>query len=109
MRAFILRRVGLIDAGAGSVLIGAPGNVALSRLQGFLARSAFPYLVLDSLSEGEGRSLIERLGILASELPLMVCPNGTVLKNPTDAEAAACLGMRPSASALFTSTMIRRA
>jgi len=48
MRAFILRRVGLIDAGAGSVLIGAPGNAALSRLQGFLARSAFPYIVLDS-------------------------------------------------------------
>jgi thioredoxin reductase (NADPH) len=95
MRAFILRRVGLIDAGAGSVLIGAAGNAALSRLQGFLARSAFPYIVLDSASEGEGRALIERLGILASELPLMVCPNGTVLKNPTDAEAASCLGMTP--------------
>ncbi|WP_275785431.1 FAD-dependent oxidoreductase [Pararhizobium gei] len=95
MRAFILRRVGLIDAGAGSVLIGTAGNAALSRLQGFLSRSAFPYIVLDSASEGEGRALIERLGILATELPLMVCPNGTVLKNPTDAEAAACLGMTP--------------
>lgn len=95
MRAFILRRVGLIDSGAGSVLIGVPGNAALSRLQGFLARSAFPYIVLDSASEGEGRALTERLGILASELPLMVCPNGTVLKNPTDMEAAACLGMTP--------------
>lgn len=95
MRAFILRRVGLIDAGAGSVLIGATGNAALSRLQGFLARNAFPYIVLDSASEGEGRALIERLGILASELPLMVCPNGTVLKHPTDSEAAACLGMTP--------------
>lgn len=95
MRAFILRRVGLIDAGAGSVLIGTPGNAALSRLQGFLSRSAFPYLVLDSSSEGEGRALIERLGILVTELPLMVCPNGTVLKNPTDMEAAACLGMTP--------------
>lgn len=95
MRAFILRRVGLIDAGAGSVLIGATGSSALSRLQGFLSRSAFPYLVLDSSSDGEGRALIERLGILVTELPLMVCPNGTVLKNPTDAEAAACLGMTP--------------
>lgn len=95
MRAFILRRVGLIDAGAGSVLIGNSGNAALSRLQGFLSRSAFPYLVLDASSEGEGRALIVRLGILVEELPLMVCPNGTVLKNPTDAEAAACLGMTP--------------
>ncbi|MDI6025307.1 FAD-dependent oxidoreductase [Corticibacterium sp. UT-5YL-CI-8] len=95
MRSFILRRVGLIDAGAGSVLIGATGSAALSRLQGFLARNAFPYIVLDSASEGEGRDLIERLGILAAELPLMVCPKGTMLKNPTDMEAAACLGMTP--------------
>ena len=95
MRAFILRRVGLIDAGAGSVLIGATGSAALSRLQGFLSRSAFPYIVLDAATDDEGRALIDRLGILATELPLMVCPNGTVLKNPTDAEAAACLGMTP--------------
>ncbi|MBD0417036.1 FAD-dependent oxidoreductase [Oryzicola mucosus] len=95
MRAFILRRVGLIDAGAGSVLIGAAGNAALSRLQGFLARNAFPYIVLDSSTESEAKALIERLGILPSQLPLMVCPNGTVLRNPTDIEAAACLGLTP--------------
>jgi thioredoxin reductase (NADPH) len=95
MRSFILRRVGLIDAGAGSVLIGSAGHATLSRLQGFLARNAFPYIVLDANAEGEGRALIERLGILQSDLPLMVCPNGTVLKKPTDAEAAACLGMTP--------------
>jgi thioredoxin reductase (NADPH) len=95
MRAFILRRVGLIDAGAGTVLIGAAGHAALSRLQGFLARNAFPYVVLDASTDEEGRALIERLGIHGSELPLMVCPNGTVLKNPTDHEAAACLGLTP--------------
>lgn len=96
MRAFILRRVGLIDTGAGSVLIGQPGNAALSRLQGFLSRSAYPYVVMDSSAEGEGRALVERLGIVAHELPLMVCPNGTVLKNPTDSEVATCLGMTPA-------------
>ena len=38
MRAFILRRVGLIqDGGAGSVLIGRPGAPELVRLQGFLS------------------------------------------------------------------------
>jgi thioredoxin reductase (NADPH) len=96
MRAFILRRVSLIAAGgAGSILIGTPGNPALSRLQGFLSRSAYPNITLDATSDEEGRALIERLGILPTELPLMVCPNGTVLKNPTDVEAALCLGMTP--------------
>ncbi|SIQ58874.1 cyclic nucleotide-regulated FAD-dependent pyridine nucleotide-disulphide oxidoreductase [Rhizobium sp. RU35A] len=95
MRALILRRVNLIDTGAGSVLIGIAGNAALARLQGFLARGAFPYTVLDAAIEGEGKALIDRLGIQAAELPLMVCPNGTILRNPNDAEAATCLGMTP--------------
>jgi thioredoxin reductase (NADPH) len=96
MRAYILRRVELINfGGAGSVLIGNPGEPNLVRLQGFLTRSGYPHVVLDAASDHEGRGLVERLGILASELPLMVCPNGTVLKHPTDAEAACCLGITP--------------
>jgi thioredoxin reductase (NADPH) len=96
MRAFILRRVALINAGgAGSVLIGVPGSPALTRLQGFLSRSAYPHIILDGSSDEEGHALIERLGVLPAELPLMVCPNGTVLRNPSDIEAALCLGMTP--------------
>ena len=44
MRAFILRRVGLIqEGGAGSVLVGRPDEPELVRLQGFLARNGYPY------------------------------------------------------------------
>ena len=39
--------------------------------------------------------MVERLGVQPDELPLMVCPNGTVLKRPTDAEAGMCLGITP--------------
>ena len=96
MRAYILRRVSLINAGgAGPVLIGMPGAPALTRLQGFLTRSGYPHIILDASSDEEGRALIDRLGVHPSELPLLVCPNGTVLKSPTDNEAAMCLGMTP--------------
>ncbi len=96
MRAFILRRVGLIqEGGAGSVLVGRPEAPDLVRLQGFLARNGYPCTVLDASAEGEGRALVERLGVQPEDLPLMVCPNGTVLKRPTDAEAGACLGITP--------------
>jgi thioredoxin reductase (NADPH) len=96
MRAFILRRVGLIQGGsAGSVLVGLPGEPDLVRLQGFLARNSYPCTVLDASADPEARALVERLGVRADELPLMVCPNGTVLKRPTDAEAGACLGITP--------------
>ena len=96
MRAFILRRVGLIqEGGAGSVLVGRPGAPDLVRLQGFLARNGYPCTVLDALADEEGRAVVERFGVLPEELPLMVCPDGTVLKRPTDAEAGACLGITP--------------
>jgi thioredoxin reductase (NADPH) len=96
MRAFILRRVGLIQEGsAGSVLVGRPGSPDLVRLQGFLARNGYPCMVLDALADEEGRAVAERFGVLPQELPLMVCPDGTVLKRPTDAEAGACLGITP--------------
>ena len=96
MRAFILRRVGLIEeGGAGSVLVGNPGTPDLVRLQGFLRRNGYPYAVLDASAEEGGRALVERLGILPEELPLLVCSNGTVLKRPTDSEAGICLGITP--------------
>ena len=98
MRAFILRRVGLIEtAGAGSVLVGHPGSADIVRLQGFLTRNGYPNTVLDAdddSASGAG-DLIRRLGVHIDDLPVMICPNGTVLKCPTEAEAAICLGITP--------------
>ena len=96
MRAFILRRVGLLQAGnAGSILLGRPEAPDLVRLQGFLARNGYPCTVLDALADQEGRAVAERFGVRPEELPLMICPDGTVLKRPTNAEAGACLGITP--------------
>jgi len=97
MRALILRRVGLIEeGGAGTILIGKPGTADLTRLQGFLTRSGFPNLVLDAATDAEGRALVERIGVAPGDLPLVVCPNGAMLRNPSDAEIAMCLGMTPA-------------
>jgi thioredoxin reductase (NADPH) len=96
MRAFILRRVALIqEGGSGSLLMGHPNSPDLLRIQGFLARNAYPYSVLDVATDEQARAAIERFGILEHELPLMICPNGALLKRPTDAEAGACLGITP--------------
>ncbi len=97
MRALILRRVALIEeGGAGTILIGVPGSPDIVRLQGFLTRSGWPNLVLDAASDAEGRALVERIGVLPGELPLVVCPDGSILKAPTDAQIATCLGMTPT-------------
>ena len=65
------------------------------RLQGFLSRNGYPSPSLDAAADEEGRAVVERLGVRPEELPLMLCPNGTVLKRPTDAEAGVCLGITP--------------
>jgi thioredoxin reductase (NADPH) len=96
MRAFILRRVGLIEeSGAGSVLVGQAGTADLVRLEGFLGRNGYPYTTFDAVGSDEGRAIMARIGALSDELPLMICPDGTLLKRPSDAEAAACLGITP--------------
>jgi thioredoxin reductase (NADPH) len=96
MRALILRRVGLIEeGGAGTILIGAPGSPDIVLLQGFLTRNGYPNLVLDASTDEEGRALVERIGVLPDELPLVVCPSGTLLRRPRVEELAGCLGITP--------------
>ncbi|RDV03303.1 FAD-dependent oxidoreductase [Undibacter mobilis] len=96
MRAFILRRVALIQTdGAGSLLIGHPNMPEIVRLQGFLSRNGYPCTVLNVETDTDARDAVERFGIRDDELPLMICPNGKLLKRPSDAEAGACLGITP--------------
>jgi thioredoxin reductase (NADPH) len=65
------------------------------RLQGFLGRNGYPCTVLDASSDAEARAVIEQSGVLPEELPIMLCPNGTLLRGPSDVEAGACLGITP--------------
>ncbi len=86
MRAFILRRTALISEGAGSIIAGRPGQPALVRLEGFLASNGFPYTVLDVADQGEGHALVERFGLYEADLPIVLCPNGALLRHPSEAE-----------------------
>ena len=94
MRALILRRVALIEMGAGGpVLIGPEASPDIVRLQGFLARNAYPAQVLDPAEDRDAAELVEKYALDPRELPLAVCPKGTILKCPSEAELARALGM----------------
>jgi thioredoxin reductase/CRP-like cAMP-binding protein len=94
MHALILRRVALIETGAGGpVLIGSGGSPDLVRLQGFLTRNTSPYQVLDPVEDRAAAALLARYAPRSADAPLVVCPNGTVLDNPTEVELARSLGM----------------
>ncbi|QBR72451.1 thioredoxin reductase [Beijerinckiaceae bacterium] len=94
MRALILRRVALIENGAGGpILIGPAWNPDMIRLQGFLARNGYPHQALDPAEDADARELLQRYTSNPSDLLLAICPDGTVLKNPSPTELARCLGM----------------
>jgi thioredoxin reductase (NADPH) len=94
MRALILRRVGLVEVGAGGpVLIGPPGNPGIVRLQNFLARNAIPHRVLDPETEHDADALIACTHPSRADLPLVLCPDGSVLRNPTEQELAERIGL----------------
>jgi thioredoxin reductase (NADPH) len=93
MRALILRRVGLLETGGGGpVILGAADNPDVLRLESFLARNGHPRLRLDPDAD-EAAALTERFHVGPGAWPIVICPLGQVLRNPTESELARCLGM----------------
>src|SRR3954451_19553422 len=94
MRALILRRVGLIQGGVGGpVLIGPSNSSGVVRLQSFLTRNGFPHHLLDPERDHDAADLIARYLPSASDWPLVVTLDGSVLRNPGESEIARALGM----------------
>ena len=94
MRALILRRVLLLESSAGGpVIVGYADDRNVLRLEGFLRRNAHPQQTLDATADPGAKAIIERFHIGVSDLPVVLCPNGELLRNPTEAELAACLGL----------------
>jgi thioredoxin reductase (NADPH) len=94
MRALILRRVALLDAGAGGlVIVGSADHADVLRLEGFLRRNGHPRQLLDPRTDPCAQTLIERFHIDSRELPIVLCPNGELLRNPSDVDLARCIGL----------------
>ncbi|HEY6353152.1 MAG TPA: FAD-dependent oxidoreductase [Burkholderiaceae bacterium] len=93
VRALILRRVALIEsAHSGPALIGQPQSPNVLRLQTFLRRNGHPHHVVDASQDGAAAALMEQSGAAAGDV-LAVCPDGSVLLNPSVDALAKCIGM----------------
>ena len=94
MRALILRRVGLLQLGqAGPILIGPAGSIDMLRLETFLRRNGHPHRALDSANDPCAQTLLRRFTIQPEHLPIVLCPGGQILRNPTESELARCIGL----------------
>src|SRR5439155_626612 len=73
MRALILRRVSLIQAGVGGpVLIGPSDSAGVIRLQGFLTRNGIPHHLLDPERDHDAAEVIARYSPSPSDWPLVI-------------------------------------
>jgi thioredoxin reductase (NADPH) len=90
MRALILRRVVLLEQKVGPVIVGNADNRDVLRLQGFLRRNGYPYQTLDPIDGGRP---LEQFHVTPADLPIVVCTDGTVLRNPSESQLARCIGL----------------
>ncbi|HTE52478.1 MAG TPA: FAD-dependent oxidoreductase [Kofleriaceae bacterium] len=100
MRAFILRRVGLLSQGGGDmVLVGSAHSAATLRIKEFLTRNAHPFTYQDVDGDPGVETLLERFHVGVDEVPVVLCKAGLVLRNPTIEALAATLGLSPELDA----------
>jgi thioredoxin reductase (NADPH) len=96
MRAFILRRVELIARGLGDVvLIGSTHCAGTLRVKEFLTRNGHPYAYVDLDRDAEAQELLDRFGVSAADVPVLICRGDAVLRNPSNQRIAECLGFNP--------------
>jgi thioredoxin reductase (NADPH) len=94
MRALILRRVGLIESGGGGpIIIGAASDKDVLRLTNFMSRNAHPHVHMDPAEDSCAETLLDRFAVSRAELPIVLCPDGQLLRNPGEAELGRCLGL----------------
>jgi len=94
MRAFILRRVTLINRGQGNViLMGSRHSAKTLRLREFLTRNGHPFTYVDLDTDNSSQQMLDHFQVTMEEIPVVVCNNRTVLRSPSIQELARCLGL----------------
>jgi thioredoxin reductase (NADPH) len=94
LKAFVLRRVFLISNSVGdAVLIGSNHSSDTLRLREFLARNGQPHAYLDVEADPEVQTVLDQFAVPLADIPVLICRGTVALRNPSNSEVAACLGL----------------
>jgi thioredoxin reductase (NADPH) len=92
--AFLVRRVFLIANSVGdAILIGSAHSNDTLRLRTFLGRNGHPYTYLDVDVDTDVQAVLDQFSVLVTDIPVLICRGQLVLRNPSNAETAACFGL----------------
>ena len=99
MRTLILRRMAIVESGAGGpVIVGAKRSAEVLGLRNFLRRNTVPHVLLDPDDDADAREIASHYS--KDDLPVVVCADGSVLRKPSEIKLASCIGMLDGPRAL---------
>jgi thioredoxin reductase (NADPH) len=92
LRAYLLRRSILIGLGAGLRIVGSKYSPDTRRVRDFAARNRLPYRWLDLEADPSAEALLAEFGVAPQDTPVVIV-HGRLLRNPSNAELAAAIGL----------------
>lgn len=93
MRAFISRNLDALDQDlGGQVLLGSRNSLDTLRVHDLLTRNAMPFRFIDLDRDAEAQAFLESLSIVEEDIPVLLCGENRILRNPANERVAACLG-----------------
>src|SRR5277367_1779988 len=93
MKAFLARRLSLKEKGEGNVVVlGSRYSANTLAAREFLTRDGHPFTYLDLDADDSAQELLDRFGVSTDDIPVVICNNSRVLRNPSPKEIAECLG-----------------
>ena len=99
MNAFLARRLSLKDTGQGNVVIlGSKYSANTLLIREFLTRDGHPFNYFDLDTDPATQQMLDRFGVTTEDIPVVICNNSQVLRNPSTREVAECLGFNSNIS-----------
>src|SRR5260370_12641690 len=94
MRAFILRRVALMAQDNNDlVLLGSRHSGSTTQIREFLSRNGQPFTYQDVETDPSVQALLDRFHIGVNDVPVILCRDGRIHKNPTVEFLSSALGL----------------
>ena len=91
--AFLQRRLGLIAGSLGDVVVlGSMHDPGTLHVRQFLTRNGHPFRYVDLDRDADAQEMLDRFGAGVPGIPIVICRGQAILRQPTNAQIADCLG-----------------